>query len=180
MSYASQHDHCDCMDQAGLGRHFSLLCDFNISLLALSHWRGNQPSRICYYPLSSCALIKSIGILHSSPTALRLHDSQPFRDQLGHTVHILEATTMAHLKYLYVILPAPHSSRVLHNAGDTIEIGPQGRICGKQESGRSPTRLCYLTLQLIILGSHIAGFRFTGFLQVRLQATGADDWGLKI
>eukprot|EP00978_Attheya_sp_CCMP212_P001123 scaffold2339_cov54-Attheya_sp.AAC.2 len=33
----------------------------------------------------------------AEPTALRLHDNQPFQDQLGHAVHLLEAPMMAHL-----------------------------------------------------------------------------------
>eukprot|EP00978_Attheya_sp_CCMP212_P000523 scaffold1048_cov59-Attheya_sp.AAC.5 len=33
----------------------------------------------------------------AEPTALRLHDNQPFRDQLGHAVYKLKAQTKAHL-----------------------------------------------------------------------------------
>jgi hypothetical protein len=33
----------------------------------------------------------------AEPTALRLHDNQPFQDQLGHAVHLLVAPTITHL-----------------------------------------------------------------------------------
>eukprot|EP00978_Attheya_sp_CCMP212_P021945 scaffold64618_cov53-Attheya_sp.AAC.2 len=33
----------------------------------------------------------------AEPTALRLHDNQPFQDQLEHAVHASKAPTMAHL-----------------------------------------------------------------------------------
>eukprot|EP00978_Attheya_sp_CCMP212_P035551 scaffold155264_cov49-Attheya_sp.AAC.4 len=33
----------------------------------------------------------------AEPTALRLHDNQPFQDQLEHAVHLMEEPTMAHL-----------------------------------------------------------------------------------
>eukprot|EP00978_Attheya_sp_CCMP212_P023424 scaffold71702_cov66-Attheya_sp.AAC.1 len=51
------------------------------------------------------------------PTALRLHDNQPFRDQLGHAENKLKAQTKAHLMKRGGPDPNPNPSLIFCDHG---------------------------------------------------------------